>query len=116
MHPRRSTTDLLEEYSRIFGLVFEEYALRVREILDELRRRGAFGGTEATSSTKVAELTPPLHERWNKSLNKFLAHPTERRYTTPRSWPVEEMRDAMRELIAVWRQAWNEPLEWKTVT
>ena len=45
---RKSTTDLLEEYSRIFGLTFKEYAhaLRVREIMDELRRRGAFGDTK----------------------------------------------------------------------
>jgi hypothetical protein len=53
-----------------------------------------------------------LHFRiraWAERLNKFLAHPTERRYTTKRSWPVEQMRDEMRRLVALWRRAWAEP-------
>jgi hypothetical protein len=54
---------------------------------------------------KVQMLVAPLHAEWNERLNKFLAHPTERRYTTPRSWPVYAMRAGMRELVEVWRSA-----------
>lgn len=51
----------------------------------------------------VRKLATKLESRWGQKLNKFLAHPTEPRYTTARSWPVEEMRDEMRGLIGYWR-------------
>jgi hypothetical protein len=44
----RSTKDLLEEYSQIVTLTTRpEYALRVRMIMDELKRRGALGGEKS---------------------------------------------------------------------
>jgi hypothetical protein len=49
-----------------------------------------------------------LEAKWGQRLNKFLAHPTERRYTTRRSWPVEEMRMEMRTLVNYWHNCWRE--------
>lgn len=51
----------------------------------------------------VKKRADALDEQWSGKLNKFLAHPTERRYTTKRSWPVERMREEMRDLTDAWR-------------
>ncbi len=53
----------------------------------------------------VKKLAANLETRWGWKLNKFLAHPTEPRYTTTRSWAVQEMRDDMRALVAHWRSS-----------
>ncbi len=52
----------------------------------------------------VEKLAATLEAKWGRKLNKFLAHPTQLRYTTSRSWPVEEMRDQMRALVAHWKR------------
>jgi hypothetical protein len=44
----KSTEELLEEYSQIVTLTTQpQYALRVRMIMDELRRRGALSGEKS---------------------------------------------------------------------
>jgi hypothetical protein len=68
---------------------------------------GAHASDEARSA--VAEHVGVMEQRWGKRLNKFLAHPTQGRYTTPRDWPVEEMRAEMRQLVTYWRDCWNAP-------
>lgn len=52
---------------------------------------------------KTRKLAASLHAKWGPKLNKFLAHPTEPRYTTSRDWTVEEMREEMRGLVSYWR-------------
>ena len=67
----------------------------------------------ATALAKAREGAARLTAEWNGKLNKFLAHPTDKRYQTPRSWPVEKMREEMRRLVALWRDTWGEPREWE---
>jgi len=65
------------------------------------------GGTPTPDALKDAKrIAKELEVAWGEKLNKFLAHPTDRRYTTQREWPVEDMRDEMRRLIGLWRALW----------
>ena len=52
----------------------------------------------------VAAQAHTMENQWGQKLNKFLAHPTERRYTAPRSWPIYQMRTEMRQLVRLLAQ------------
>ncbi|MGH7342223.1 MAG: hypothetical protein ACREKH_17170, partial [Candidatus Rokuibacteriota bacterium] len=56
----------------------------------------SYGADPSAAAIKESKtIAKELKDAWDEKLNKFLAHPTERRYTTKRSWPVEKMLDDM---------------------
>lgn len=70
---------------------------------------GALVSDEVRSA--VAAHASAMEEKWGQRLNKFLAHPTQKRYTTKRDWPIEEMRGEMRQLVRHWGNCWNKRVD-----
>lgn len=86
---------LLEAFLLHFRILLEFFAEPDRRQRDNLyfQRPETCGVSPSRETLEAAKnLAASLQAKWGQKLNKFLAHPTEPRYTTSRGWPVEEMR------------------------
>ena len=73
------------------------------------QRPGTYDRDPSAAALKTAaDLATALDATWGRRLDKFLAHPTSRRYTEGRTWHVRQMRSEMVPLIGLWRQCWED--------
>jgi len=109
----RNDLAFLEAFLLHFRILLESFG-KPRRFADNLHfQRPETCGLHVSQGVRsaVAARARALEHKWGQRLNTFLAHPTQRRYTTPRDWAVEEMRAEMGELVKYWRDCWNEPTE-----
>jgi hypothetical protein len=95
----------LEGFLLHFRILLEFFGKPSNQYQDNLyfQRPETYGLTPSAANLAAARAgARKLHSEWNEKLNKFLAHPTERRYTTKRSWQVKKMLEDMHELTALW--------------